>query len=90
MSEPILDESDPFPLWATLSVSDARIILAKFEQEGIRFELAPARSHIKDIDAFAASQGGSFGAAEQIEIFTHKDDAEAVERIWKNYCGFET
>ena len=90
MSDLVPDDSDPFELQSTLSVSDAATLLAKFEEEGIRFRLAPERSRAEGTDAFTASQGGSFGAAEQIQIFTHRDDAEAAERIWRKFCGFES
>jgi hypothetical protein len=87
MTLPAPNEDDPFSLFTTLPVSDARTLLAQFEEAGIRFELAPERSQVEGTDAFIASQGGSFGAAEQMQIFTHRDDAEAVERIWKGFCG---
>jgi hypothetical protein len=61
--------------------------LKRFEQEGIRFQLAPEQSQIQGMNPHLASVGGSFGVGSQIEIFTHQDDSERVELVWKEFCG---
>jgi hypothetical protein len=83
-------DDDPFALFATLPVSDARALLEKFEEAGIRFELTPERSELENMDAFITSQGGVSFGSEQFQVFTHRDDAEAVERIWRRFCGLES
>lgn len=89
MSDPTLRDKDPFQLWATLPVPDAKALLERFEQEGIRFELA-SEAQIAGMDSFSASVGGSFGAGVEIQIFTHRDDETNVERVWKEFCNFES
>ena len=89
MSDPIQIDADLFELLTTLPVSDARALLGRFEQKGIRFQLAPEESQLQGMNPHAASTGGSFGVVTQIMIFTHRDDAESVERIWRPFCGLE-
>jgi hypothetical protein len=91
MTPPVPSDDSPFSLFTTLPVSDAHTLLAQFEEAGVRFEFAPERSELENTDAFIASMGGiSFGRGEQFQIFTHRDDAEAVERIWRGFCGLES
>ena len=91
MTPPVPNDDNPFSLFTTLPVSDARMLLTKFEKAGIRFELSPERSQLEGTDALIASQGGiSFGRGERFQIFTRPDDAEAVERIWRGFCGLES
>lgn len=62
-------------------VADAESLLRQFDANNIRFEIGQDDSPMRRMTPFAASMGGYYGAATQIEIYVHPDDEAKARAI---------
>jgi hypothetical protein len=62
-------------------VPDAETYLGRFDRENVRYEIGQDDSAIRRMTPFAASMGGYYGTASQVEIFVHPDDEVKAKAI---------
>ena len=65
---------------------EARRLLARFENEKIRFMVDGNDSGIKNMDPVTAAYGGFSGASSSIRIYVHTGDQEKMQKILDEIC----
>ncbi len=80
-SDVMAEANSGFRRLGRFSVADAERILARFEQENIRYEVNRSDEPMRQMGPITAALGGYYGGAAQIQLLVHPDDEAKARAI---------
>jgi hypothetical protein len=79
------EDSDEFLEVGALQAFEARQILPRLEQQGIRFQIEIDHSAIHQMTPVQASFGGTWGNGAVVRLFVHEDDGVHAGKILREF-----